>query len=128
MADNLRWRARQMEARRTRVAATAQPATPLRALAAGIAQAARQAFAEPYMLKVERREITVKRLPRELDGLRIVHLSDIHHSPFTGTEQIERAIETANSLEPDLIALTGDYVSHDRSYAAPCAEMLGRLR
>jgi hypothetical protein len=60
--------------------------------------------------------------------LRIVQLSDIHHSPFTGSEQIERAIETVNSLDPDMIALTGDYISHDAAYAAPCAEMLGRLR
>ena len=126
MAENLRWRERAREARRTR--AVAPPATPLRALAAGVVQAARQAFAEPYMLKVERREITLSRLPRQLDRLRIVHLSDIHHSPFTGTEQIKRAIETANSLEPDLIALTGDYVSHESAYAAPCAELLGRLR
>lgn len=123
MAENLRWRERAREARRTQRAAP--PATPLRALAAGIAQAARQALAEPYMLKVERREISLSRLPRRLDRLRIVHLSDIHHSPFTGTEQIERAIETANSLEPDLIALTGDYVSHESTYAAPCAELMG---
>lgn len=126
MAQNLRWRERALQARRTRP--LSPPATPLRALAAGIAGAARQAFAEPYLLKVERRQIGLRRLPRALDGLRIVHLSDIHHSPFTGTEQIERAIETANDLEPDIIALTGDYVSHDRAYAAPCAELMGRLR
>lgn len=80
------------------------------------------------MLSVERRTISLRRLPAELEGFRIVQLSDIHHSPFTGTRQIERAIETANGLEPDIIALTGDYVSHERDYAAPCAEMLGRLR
>jgi predicted MPP superfamily phosphohydrolase len=80
------------------------------------------------MLSVERHEIALRRLPPELDGLRIVQLSDIHHSPFTGSAQIMHAIETANSLEPDIIALTGDYVSHDPSYASPCAEMLGRLR
>ncbi|HMF54737.1 MAG TPA: metallophosphoesterase [Pyrinomonadaceae bacterium] len=102
--------------------------TPLRAFAAGISQIARTALAEPYMLTVERREIFLRRLPRELDRFRIVQLSDVHHSPFTGSEQIRRAVETANSLEPDLIALTGDYVSHERAYAAPCAEMLGRLR
>jgi predicted MPP superfamily phosphohydrolase len=33
-----------------------------------------------------------------MDGLKIVHLSDIHHSPFTGREQVERAVEVANSL------------------------------
>ncbi|MGH9900411.1 MAG: metallophosphoesterase, partial [Pyrinomonadaceae bacterium] len=120
MANNLSRR------ERSRVAPT-RP-TPLRSLAAGLVQTARAALAEPYMLAVERRAVALRRLPPELDGLRIVQLSDIHHSPFTGREQIERAIETANSLQPDIIALTGDYVSHERDYAAPVAEMLGRLR
>jgi predicted MPP superfamily phosphohydrolase len=79
------------------------------------------------MLTVEHRQIYLRRLPRELDGLRVVQLTDIHHSPFTSREQIERAVETANSLEPDIIALTGDYISKERAYAAPCAELLGRL-
>ena len=125
MANPIRLKERGRAARRSNIA---PPATPLRALAASLAHAARAALAEPFMLTVERRAIGLRRLPRELDGLRIVHLSDIHHSPFTGSEQIERAIETANSLEPDIIALTGDYVSHDPGYAAPCAELLGRLR
>lgn len=107
---------------------TSQPVTPLRTLAANLAHVARAALAEPFGLTVERHAIALSRLPFELDGLRIAQLSDIHHSPFTGSEQIERAIETVNSLEPDIIALTGDYISHDPAYAAPCAEMLGRLR
>jgi predicted MPP superfamily phosphohydrolase len=118
--------------RLTRIAAVATthapPATPWRALTFGLAQIARAAFAEPFRLAVEHHTIQLRRLPDALDGLRIVQLSDIHHSPFTGTEQILRAIETANNLRPDIIALTGDYVSHERGYAAPCAEMLGRLR
>ncbi len=117
--------------RLTRIAAAAPPAppaTPWRAITAGLAQLARAAFAEPFRLAIEHHVIHLKRLPAALDGLRIVQLSDIHHSPFTGTEQILRAIETTNNLRPDIIALTGDYVSHERGYAAPCAEMLGRLR
>ena len=100
---------------------------PLRMLAAGFMQMARAAFAEPYHLVVERSTINLRRLPPTLDGLRIVQLSDIHHSAFTGREQIERAVVKANSLNPDIIVLTGDYISHEREYAAPCAEMLGRL-
>jgi len=111
---------------RRRVAQTR--ATPLRTLTAGLAQVARAAFSEPYQLAVERHAVALRRLPRELDGLRVVHLSDIHHSPFTGREQVERAVEVANSLQPDIIALTGDYISHEREYIEPCAEMLGRLR
>ncbi|HEX8282007.1 MAG TPA: metallophosphoesterase [Pyrinomonadaceae bacterium] len=120
MATNTNWRER-------RRVAEGRP-TPLRTIASGLAQIARAAFAEPYQLAVERHTVGLKRLPRQLDGLRVVHLSDIHHSPFTGREQVERAVEVANSLQPDIVALTGDYVSHEREYVQPCADILGRLR
>jgi predicted MPP superfamily phosphohydrolase len=125
MANNSRWRARRTSAR---LNSGAPPPTALRALAANLSQAARAALAERYRLSVEHHAIFLRRLPRPLNGLRIVQLSDIHHSPFTGSAQIKHAVETANTLEPDVIALTGDYVSHAREFAAPCAEMLGRLR
>ncbi len=102
--------------------------TPLRALALSLSQTARAALTEPFLLTVEHHAIELAKLPPGFDGFRIVHLSDIHHSPFTSSEQIERAVDTANRLKPDIIALTGDYISHDRRYAAPCAELLGRLR
>ncbi|HYN24399.1 MAG TPA: metallophosphoesterase [Pyrinomonadaceae bacterium] len=102
--------------------------TPLRAPALSLSQAARSAFIEPFMLTVEHHPIYLRRLPKAFEGFRIVHLSDIHHSPLTSREQIERAVDTANRLQPDIIALTGDYISHERQFAAPCAELLGRLR
>ncbi|MBA3515551.1 MAG: metallophosphoesterase [Pyrinomonadaceae bacterium] len=102
--------------------------TPLRALALTLSQAARSAFSEPFLLTVEHHQIYLRRLPKAFEGFRVVHLSDIHHSPFTSREQIERAVDTANRLRPDIIALTGDYISHERQFAAPCAELLGRLR
>ncbi len=127
MSTNLLWKQRRNNRRRA-----VRDATPLRALAAnlapGLAQIARAAFAEPFVLTVERHAVLLPRLPRALDGLRIVQLTDLHHSPFTGSDQLKQAIETANSLQPDIIALTGDYVSHEREYAAPCAELVGRLR
>jgi hypothetical protein len=93
-----------------------------------LGQAARSALAEPYRLTIEHHPVYLRRLPEGFEGFRIVHLSDFHHSAFTSGEQIERAVETANRLQPDIIALTGDYISHERRYAAPCAELLGRLR
>lgn len=102
--------------------------TPFRTLAINLGQAARAALSEPFRLTVEHHKIFLRRLPRAFDGFRIVQLSDIHHSPFTSRAQIERAVATANSLQPDIIALTGDYVSKEREYAAPCAELMGRLR
>ena len=124
MSTPIRWKERGRVA--TRGSKGAQ--TPLRALALNLSQAARSALTEPFRLTVEHHQIHLQRLPRELDGFRIVQLSDIHHSPFTSREQIERAVETANSLQPDIVALTGDYVSKERAYAAPCAELLSGLR
>ena len=121
---NYRWRKNRARFDETHSSAR----KPLRNLAAGLAQVARSALAEPYLLTTEHLTLTLPRLPAALDGLRIVQLSDIHHSPFTGREQVERAVALANSLDADIIALTGDYVSHEREYAAPCAEMMGRLR
>lgn len=106
----------------------AQPQTPLRTLALNITAAARSALTEPYRLTIEHQQIYLPRLPKELDGFRIVQLSDIHHSRFTSRQIIERAVQTASSLQPDIIALTGDYISKERAYAAPCAELLGKLR
>src|ERR687894_193693 len=119
MATNTSWKRRRVGPTRP---------TPLRSLTAGLVQLARAAFAEPYALSVEHVSVSLRRLPRQLDGLKIVHLSDIHHSPFTGREQVARAVEVANSLQPAIVALTGDYVSHEREFVQPCAEMLGRLK
>lgn len=124
MSTPIRWK------QRSRVASlnAGRPQTPLRALALNLTQAARAALTEPYMLTVEHREIHLRRLPNALNGLRIVQLSDIHLSPFTSREQVERAVETTNNLAADIVALTGDYISKERQYAAPCAEILGRLK
>src|SRR5438132_4373334 len=102
--------------------------TPLTVIKSALGDLARVALTEPFMLAVERQQIYLHRLPKGLDGLRIVHLSDFHYGPLTDSQHLERAVQAANELRPDLIALTGDYISHDRSYAAPCAELVGRLR
>ncbi len=86
--------------------------TPLRELAGNLSQFAKYALAEANSLSLEKIDISLKRLPKRLAGLRIVHLSDIHHSPFTNLEHIARAVKVANRLKPDMFILTGDYVSH----------------
>ena len=88
---------------------------------------ARKAIAEANTIKIEEVQIKLRRLPKKLDGFRIVHLSDIHHSPLTNLEHIKHAIEIANNLQPDMFVLTGDYVSHEREYIEPVAEVLGEL-
>src|SRR6266850_3883020 len=125
MSTPIRWKP---GGRALRYGTATRPRTPLRSLALNLTQAARAALTEPYMLTVEHQQISLRRLPKALEGFRIVQLSDVHHGPFSSKAQIERAVETANRLKPDIIALTGDYISRERQYAAPCAEMLGHLK
>lgn len=113
---------------RDRINAYVAAEKPLRLLADNWTKKAREAIEEANSLSLERVNIELKRLPRKLDGFRIIHLSDIHHSPFTGVEHIERVVKITNRLKPDLIVLTGDYVSHHTEYVAPVAELLGRLK
>jgi predicted MPP superfamily phosphohydrolase len=125
MATPIRWNQR---GRVAPIGGSKRTDTPLRSLALSLTHVARAALSEPYMLTIEHKRIKLDRMPPVFDGFRIVQLSDVHHGPFSSREQIERAIETANRLQPDIIALTGDYISKERHYAAPCAEMLGKLK
>lgn len=102
--------------------------TPLRDLAGNLSKVARYAINEANSLSLEKISIEISRLPKKLDGFRLIHLSDIHHSPFTNLEHISRAVKVSNRLKPDLFVLTGDYVSHDAEYIEPVAKVLGELK
>ena len=112
----------------TRLNAYVASEAPIRALAGNWSKKAKLAMDEANSLSLERVEITLKRLPKKLDGFKIIQLSDTHHSPFTGLELIKRAVKIANRLRPDMFLLTGDYVSHEREYIAPVAAELGKLK
>ncbi len=78
--------------------------------------------------EITRTTIRLRRLAPPHDGLKIVHLSDIHHGLFTPVEDVERVVQLANQLQPDVVALTGDYVTLSPAYIWPVARALGRLR
>lgn len=112
----------------TRINAIVASDAPIRTLAGNWSKIAKGAIDEANSLSLERVEIFLKRLPKKLDGFKIIHLSDTHHSPFTTLEHIERVVKVANRLKPDMFLLTGDYVSHEREYIAPVAAVLGDLK
>ena len=100
---------------------------PIRRLAGTWSKKAKLAIDEATSLSLEHVTIHLERLPKRLDGLRIIQLSDLHHSPFTSIEHIDRAVKVSNRLKPDLVMLTGDYVSHETEYIAPVAASLAKL-
>ena len=55
-------------------------------------------------------ETRLPRLPRELDGLTLVQISDLHVSPLFQEQRTRAVVDAVNALEPDLILFTGDTV------------------
>src|SRR5262249_6030332 len=79
---------------------------PVGALAA-IGVGVLAALGGPYVRRVD---IPVEGLAPDLDGLRIVQISDLHVGPTMRLAVVQRVVDMTKELEPDLIALTGDIV------------------
>jgi predicted MPP superfamily phosphohydrolase len=67
-------------------------------------------------------------LPKELDGTTIVQLSDVHVGPTRGRDFVRQIVERANSLGPDVIAITGDLVDGSVRQLREQIEPLSELR
>ncbi|HEV2718104.1 MAG TPA: metallophosphoesterase [Terriglobales bacterium] len=83
---------------------------------------------ERQNVEVVRQRIRLARLPKAFEGFRIAQLSDIHLGPFTTADYIRRCVAITNGLEPDLIALTGDYVCWDPKAQSEVVRVLAGLR
>lgn len=82
-----------------------------------------------YDFRVEERELVLPNWPRELDGLRVVHLSDIHVGGAMTRERLLRVAELTNAARPDLVAHTGDFLIHaSGDFDRPLYEALSRVR
>jgi predicted MPP superfamily phosphohydrolase len=69
-------------------------------------------FIEPNRLVVHQETIQVDSWPKELSGLRIALIADIHTGgPFIDDNKLRKIVELTNQQNPDLIVLLGDYVS-----------------
>ncbi|WP_395749715.1 metallophosphoesterase [Prosthecobacter sp.] len=99
----------------------------LTALAAVGASSPAVARERKQKLIVERVEVQVPGLPPAMDGFRIAQLSDLHLEPFTTEEDILQSVTACNALQPDMIVLTGDFVTHTARPAPKVAEILSQL-
>ena len=82
---------------------------------------------ESHWLQVEKVEVPIAGLPPQLDGLRIVQLSDLHLSAVAPLKYIQRAVTRAQNLAGDLVVVTGDYITDDADQAVACASALASL-
>jgi predicted MPP superfamily phosphohydrolase len=72
-------------------------------------------------------EVKLDKLPRALDGFTIVQLSDLHAGMTIDRDFVQRVVDRANALAPDIVALTGDLVDGPveslRDHVAPFKEL-----
>ena len=72
--------------------------------------------------------IPVPNLPKDLDGLKIVQITDIHLSPFLSETEFARAIDMANETRAHLALVTGDLISRRGDPLNACLRQCARLK
>ncbi len=65
---------------------------------------------ETIWYKLNRFSLPLENLPAAFDGFVLVHLSDLHINSWTTPERLAEVVEMANRQQPDLIAITGDFI------------------
>jgi predicted MPP superfamily phosphohydrolase len=101
------------------------------AIVAGLAATGTTAAGMATALGPPRRKritIPITRLPRRMDGLRIVLVSDIHLGPILGRSHTQRVVETINAFDADLVAVVGDLVDGSVAELGAAAQPLAGLR
>lgn len=85
-------------------------------------------FVQRDSFRVREVKIPVRGLQKDLDGLRIVQLSDIHLSPFLSEKEFARAVDMANETRPHLAIVTGDLITTYRDPLEACIRQIARVR
>src|SRR5688572_13151991 len=79
---------------------------------AGAVAVSRTARADRMRLRITRHRVPWLG-PKKL---RVLHITDVHTGATTPQKFLRRTIEIAHALEPDVVALTGDYVNHNTKH------------
>jgi predicted MPP superfamily phosphohydrolase len=81
-------------------------------------------FVERFEFQVREVETPIAGLPPDLDGLRIVQLSDIHRGAFLSDRQLAKVVDAACEIRSHLTVVTGDLIS---SWGDPLDSCIARL-
>jgi predicted MPP superfamily phosphohydrolase len=83
---------------------------------------------EPTWLRIRSVAVPVAGLPRAIDGFTIAQISDLHSSDAVPMDWLRHCVDEVNALRPDLVALTGDYITRGDQWVEGVAETLADLR
>lgn len=94
----------------------------------GVGSAVYATRIEPNALVVEPVTVQLDRLPSAFDGLTIAHISDLHFGGWMNAERMATVVKRINALNPDVVAITGDFVTRiTPQMAHEMAQTLGQL-
>ena len=85
-------------------------------------------FVERNHFRLTESRIAIPGLHKDLDGLRLVQLTDLHFGPFFGPRDLRYAIDMANSTRAHLTLVTGDLISVHSDPLDECLDLLRGLR
>jgi uncharacterized protein len=106
--------------------------TILRAAAAAVCVApvigAGYGFVRRNHFRVSELPVPIPNLPKDLDGLRIVQITDIHLSEFLSERELAVAIDMANETRANVALVTGDLITRRGDPLDACLKQLARLR
>lgn len=72
-------------------------------------------------------EVKLRDWPRELSGLRVMQISDLHVGSFMSGEKLKRYVADINTKKVDLVMITGDIIDHNVAFLPECIEALSTL-
>ena len=83
---------------------------------AGVALSSYGISSAYHLPRLTRRTLRFPDLPAGLEGLTLLHLSDLHAGVHLGEDKMQEIVAQANALRPDLIVQTGDMIDISPSY------------
>ncbi|MBE9031959.1 metallophosphoesterase [filamentous cyanobacterium LEGE 11480] len=82
---------------------------------------------EPNWIEVRPISLTLPHLAPEFEGYKIVQLTDIHADKWMSPDRLSHVLQIANQQNPDLVAMTGDYVTRAVEKYAPTLSVFEQL-
>ena len=79
---------------------------------------------EPQWIEITQHEISIANLPPAFEGFSIAQLTDLHHSSMVTLDYLQACFRQVVDLQPDLVVMTGDYITYQEKYAQPVAQAI----
>jgi len=72
--------------------------------------------------------IAIPHLPRSMEGMTIVQITDLHTGPYIRAQELQRLVGLVNGMHPDLVAITGDILDWDLASLPDAVRGLAGIR